>query len=310
MSPCQEEAVLRVVVGLGGNALLERGKALTHEVQKRRVIRAALSLAAVGRDHELVVTHGNGPQVGLLALQDRALSGTGHFPLDVLSAETEGMIGYMLSQELGNELPGRRVASLLTQVEVDPGDPAFSAPSKPVGPVYTPGQAEALAKATGWAMAPDGDGWRRVVPSPDPRRILEIETIRLLVEAGTIVICAGGGGIPIVFDPWGRAHGVEAVVDKDRSAALIAEQLHAEALLLLTDVPAVFSAWGTPEARPLGEVTPAEIMDLDLPVGSMGPKAWAAARFVERTGGVAAIGALEDAAAVLRGEAGTRVAAA
>lgn len=299
---------MRVVVGLGGNALLERGEALTHEVQKRRVMRAALSLAPVGRDHELVVIHGNGPQVGLLALQDRALPEAGHFPLDVLSAETEGMIGYLLAQELGNELPGRRVASILTQVEVDPSDPAFADPSKPVGPLYTSGQADALAKATGWTLAPDGDGYRRVVPSPEPRRILEIDTVRLLVEAGTIVICAGGGGIPIVFDPWGRAHGIEAVVDKDRSAALVAEQLHADALLLLTDVPAIYAAWGTPEARALDEVTPAEIIDLDLPVGSMGAKAGAAARFVERTGGVAAIGALSDAAAVLRGEAGTRVA--
>jgi carbamate kinase len=300
-------ASLRVVVGLGGNALLERGEPLTHEAQRRHVMRAALSLAAVGRDHQLVVTHGNGPQVGLLALQDRAMPEAGDFPLDVLGAETEGMIGYMLAQEIGNELPGSRVVSILTQVEVDREDPAFARPSKPVGPSYGRRQAEGLAKATGWSMAPDGDGFRRVVPSPEPLRILEIETLRLLVEAGTVVICAGGGGIPVVFDPWGRAHGVEAVVDKDHSAALVAEQLEADALILLTDVSAVFSGWGTPESRPLHEVTAEEVAGLDLPAGSMGPKAEAAARFVERTGGFAAIGALEDAAAVLRGQAGTRV---
>jgi len=295
------------VVGLGGNALLERGEPLTHETQRRHVKRAAVALAAVGRDHHLVVTHGNGPQVGLLATQDQAMPEIGHFPLDVIVAETEGMIGYMLSQELGNALPGSRVASILTQVEVDPEDQAFAAPSKPVGPVYTRAQSEALARATGWSVARDGDGYRRVVPSPEPLRILEIDTLRLLVETGTVVICAGGGGIPIVFDPWGRAQGVEAVIDKDRSAALVAEQLGADALLLLTDVPAVFSDWGTPEALPLAEIDAGTAVGLGLPSGSMGPKVEAAARFVERTGGFSAIGALDDAAAVLRGEAGTRV---
>lgn len=298
---------MRVVVGLGGNALLKRGETLTHEAQRRNVMRAAAALAPLAREHELVVTHGNGPQVGLLAIQDLAVPGSGGFTLDVLGAQTEGMIGYLLAQELRNELPGARVATLLTQVEVDATDPAFRHPTKPVGPFYSRAQAEALAKARGWSVAADGDGFRRVVPSPWPLRVLEIDTLRLLVDAGTVVVCAGGGGIPVVFDPFGRVHGVEAVIDKDRSTALVAEQLDADALLLLTDASGVFVGWGTPSARRLGRVTPAELLALALPEGSMGPKAEAAAGFVERTGGVAAIGALEDAVGILRGEAGTRV---
>ena len=234
---------MRVVVGLGGNALLRRGEPLTHEAQHRNVIGAVAALREVANEHQIVVTHGNGPQVGLLAIQDEAMPGAGDFPLDVLSAETEGMIGYMLAQELRNQLPDRRVASILTQVEVDADDPAFTRPVKPVGPVYPRDQAEKLVGARGWRIAPDGSGFRRVVPSPAPLRLLEIDTLRLLVDAGTIVVCAGGGGIPVVFDGWGRVHGVEAVVDKDRAAALLAEELEADALLLLTDVEGVMEGW-------------------------------------------------------------------
>jgi carbamate kinase len=298
---------VRIVIGLGGNALLPRGAPLTHEVQRRNVAKAARSLAAVAREHQVVVTHGNGPQVGLLALQDQATPGLGGFSLDVLGAETEGMIGYLLAQEIRNHLPDTPVASILTQVEVDPADPAFRHPTKPVGPTYTKAEAEALAAAKGWAMAPDGAAFRRVVPSPKPLRVLEIDTLELLVAAGTLVICAGGGGIPVVFDPWGRVHGVDAVIDKDHSAALVARELGAEMLLLLTDVPCVYAGWGTPSQRPLTRVTSAELRALALAEGSMGPKAAAAAEFVEGTGGVSAIGALEDAAAIVRGEAGTRV---
>jgi carbamate kinase len=299
---------LRVVVGLGGNALLKRGEPLTQDAQRANIARAALALAAVAREHELVVTHGNGPQVGLLALQDQAVPELGNFTLDVLSAETEGMIGYLLARELRSELPQARIATLLTQVEVDPEDAAFRHPSKPVGPVYTRKQADALARAKGWSVAPDGDGYRRVVPSPRPLRLLEVDTLRLLVDAGTIVICAGGGGIPVIFDPFGRVHGVDAVVDKDHSTALVAEALGADALLLLTDVDAVYTDWGTASARALAHATPEEVRALDLAEGSMAPKAEAAARFVERTNGFAAIGGLDDAAAILRGEAGTRIA--
>jgi carbamate kinase len=301
--------IVRIVIGLGGNALLPRGAPLTHEVQRGTIRRAAAALAQVARGHEIVVTHGNGPQVGLLAIQDQT-PGLGGFSLDVLGAETEGMIGYQLAQELRNELPGRSVVALLTQVEVHPEDPAFRHPTKPVGPVYPKTRADAVAKAKGWMMAPEGDGFRRVVASPRPLRVLEIDALRLLVEAGTLVVCAGGGGIPVVFDRSGCLHGVDAVVDKDRSAVLVATELEADMLLLLTDVPAVYAGWGTPSQRALGSVTTAELRRLareEWAIGSMGPKAEAAADFVERTGGSAAIGALDQAAAIVRGEAGTGV---
>jgi carbamate kinase len=298
---------LRVVAGLGGNALLQRGEPLTQDAQRHNVSRAAAALAAVARDHELVVTHGNGPQVGLLALQDTAVPGLGGFTLDVLSAETAGMIGYLLARELRGELPDRQVVSLLTQVEVDREDPAFRHPHKPVGPSYTREQAQALARAQGWSVGRGSDGYRRVVSSPRPLRVLEIDAVRLLLEAGMIVICAGGGGIPVTVDPFGRVHGVDAVVDKDPSTALVAEAVGADALLLLTDVEGLLERFGTPRARVVRQITPAELRSLDLPEGSMGPKAEAAASFVERTGGFAAIGSLTDASAMLRAEAGTRV---
>jgi carbamate kinase len=255
----------------------------------------------------VVVTHGNGPQVGLLALQSEAYREVEAYPLDVLGAESEGMIGYLLEQGLENELGGRPVATLLTQVVVDAGDPAFRRPSKPIGPLYDEATAERLRAERGWSVAPDGDGYRRAVPSPDPRSIVELATIRLLLEAGVLVVCVGGGGIPVVAGEEGRLAGVEAVVDKDLAAALLASDLEAEALLLLTDVPAVEAGWGTAEARALGEASPAELRGMDWEPGSMGPKIEAACRFAERRNGLAAIGALEDAAAILRGERGTRI---
>jgi len=264
-------------------------------------------LAALAGEHELIVTHGNGPQVGLLALQSEAYREVPAYPLDVLGAESEGMIGYLLEQGLDNELPGRDVCTLLTQVIVDARDRAFSRPTKPVGPVYDDTLAGRLADERGWAVARDGDGWRRVVPSPEPVRIVELGAIRLLVEAGVIVICVGGGGVPVVVNGDGVLRGVEAVVDKDLSGALLAQALDADALLLLTDVHALELGHGTPAARPLRRTTPDELRQLDLAAGSMGPKAEAAARFVEATGGLAAIGALEDAAAMLLEQAGTLV---
>lgn len=300
---------MRVVIALGGNALLRRGEPLEASVQRRNVAAAALALAPVARDHQVVITHGNGPQVGLLALQSEAYREVRPYPLDVLGAESEGMIGYLIEEELRNALPDREVATLLTQVIVDATDPAFAAPAKPIGPVYPEAVARRLAAERGWTVGPDGRHWRRLVPSPEPRRIIELPAIRLLVEAGVIVICAGGGGVPVVQDAGGGLRGVEAVIDKDLAAALLATTLGVEALLLLTDVDAVYAGWGTPEARAIHRASPACLRQMTFAPGSMGPKIEAACRFVATGGHFAAIGALEDAAAVLEGKAGTRIAA-
>ena len=297
----------RVVVALGGNALLTRGEVAEVAVQRRNVIAAVKAIAEVARTRDVVVTHGNGPQIGLLALQSEAYRPVSPYPLDVLGAESEGMVGYLLDQGLGNELGGRPVATLLTQVAVDAEDPAFTQPTKPIGPVYDRETAEHLRTERGWSIAPDGDAYRRVVASPEPRAIVELETIRLLVEASVLVVCVGGGGIPVLVDEEGRLRGVEAVIDKDLAAALLARDLGADALLLLTDVAAVYSGWGTARGRPLTEATTSELRELEWDPGSMGPKIKAACRFAEATGGFVGIGALGDAAAILRGEAGTRV---
>jgi carbamate kinase len=298
---------MRVVAALGGNALLRRGEPADAETQRRNIGAAARSIAALAALHDLVVTHGNGPQVGLLALQAEAYREVRSYPLDVLDAESEGMIGYLLEQGLRNELPKRDFATLLTQVVVDPGDPAFEHPTKPVGPAYDEPEARVLSDERGWTVAPDGDHWRRVVPSPEPRRIVGLGAIRTLADAGLVVICVGGGGIPVVEGPGGAIHGAEAVIDKDLAATLLACELGADALLLLTDVAGVELDHGTPAARTLRAASPAELRELALPAGSMGPKAEAAARFVEAGGRVAAICALEDAAAALAGKAGTLV---
>ncbi|AOS78001.1 MULTISPECIES: carbamate kinase [Hydrogenophaga] len=301
----------RVVVALGGNALLRRGEPVSAATQRDNIRRAAKSLAQLmDEGHQLVITHGNGPQVGLLALQGEAAGKSG-FPLDVLGAETEGMIGYVLQQELDNAHPApARFATLLTQVEVDPHDAAFGAPAKPVGPVYSEAQARTLKQQRGWAVARDGKAWRRVVASPQPLRILEIEVIRLLVEQGVTVICAGGGGIPVVRRADGTHIGVEAVIDKDHASGLLAAELGADAFLMLTDVPAVFADWGQPGQRALGNVTQQDLAAMDFAAGSMGPKVRAACDFVNRTGALAGIGALDDASAILARRAGTRVVAA
>jgi carbamate kinase len=297
-----------VVVALGGNALLRRGDPPDVARQRANVEVATEALAGVAAGRRLVVTHGNGPQVGLLALQSEASPAPS--PLDVLGAETEGMIGYMIAQALGNRLAGRPVASLLTQVLVDPDDPAFLAPTKPIGPVYAETEARRLAAERGWAVAPDGDGFRRVVPSPEPLDVVELGTIRLLLDAGVTVVCAGGGGIPVVADPAGRLHGVEAVIDKDLSAALLARRLEADTLAMLTDVEAVMQGWGAPGATPIATADPGAMRALRFAPGSRGPKVEAACRFVEAGGGTAAIGSLKDAAAVVEGTSGTRVTAA
>ncbi len=300
---------MRVVAALGGNALLRRGEPLDPALQRQNVRRAVVALAPVADRCELVVTHGNGPQVGLLALQSAALPGA-PTPLDVLGAESEGMIGYVLEQELRNALPGRDVATLLTQIVVEADDPAFGHPTKPIGPVYTQDEARTLAERRGWTVAPDGAGWRRVVASPEPRLVVELGTIALLVDAGVLVVCGGGGGIPVVAGADGALHGVEAVIDKDLAAERLAEGLAADVLVLLTDVPAVERAHGTADATPLGATTPAVLRAERFAPGSMAPKVEAACRFVERgEGRRAAIGALEDAVALVAGETGTQVTA-
>jgi carbamate kinase len=297
---------VRVVVALGGNALTRRGEPVETGRQRCRLRVAVAALAGIARRHELVVTHGNGPQVGLLALQAEAHDPRHPVPLDVLGAESEGMIGYLLEQELRNALPDRNVATVLTQVVVDAADPAFARPSKPIGPGWSRERAERLARERGWSVAPDGDAWRRVVASPEPRQILELTAIRLLLEARVLVVCAGGGGIPVVASASGALHGVEAVVDKDLASALLARELGADALLLLTDVDAVYADWpGT--ARPFGATCPRELRAQAFAAGSMGPKVEAACRFAEAGAGLAAIGSLEQAEAILDGASGTRV---
>jgi carbamate kinase len=297
-----------VVAAVGGNALLQRGQPLTAEAQRANVRTAAQALARIVRaGHQLIVTHGNGPQVGLLALQGAAYKPDEAYPLDVLGAETEGMIGYLIEQELENALGhDHAVATLLTQVVVDAQDPAFSAPTKFVGPVYSRDEAQTRAKAAGWTIAQDGDYWRRTVPSPKPVEIPDLRVIRLLLDQGVIVICAGGGGIPVLRRADDSMIGVEAVIDKDAASALLAGDIGADALLLLTDVDAVYEGFGTDAAKPLRDLTPDQGRALDMPKGSMGPKLQAACDFADR-GGIAGIGRLADALELLSGTAGTRV---
>ncbi|HZE05561.1 MAG TPA: carbamate kinase, partial [Solirubrobacteraceae bacterium] len=263
---------MRVVIALGGNALLRRGQPVDAATQRANVATAVTAIAEVARHHQVVVTHGNGPQVGLLALQSEALRDATPYPLDVLGAESEGMIGYLLEQQLINALDGQPVATLLTQVTVDADDQAFRSPTKPIGPVYDRRTAQRLAAERGWSIAPDGDHFRRVVPSPEPRSIIELAAVELLVSSGVLVVCVGGGGIPVVLDQHERLHGIEAVIDKDLSAALLATQLDADALLMLTDVPNVEAGWRTPQARPLTHVTTDALRTLTFAAGSMAPK--------------------------------------
>jgi carbamate kinase len=298
---------VKIVIALGGNALLMRGEPPEAQVQRANIAHAAEAIAPLARKHTVVVTHGNGPQVGLLALQSEAYGAVRPYPLDILGAESEGLIGYLIELELENRLPKRQVATLLTQIEVSLNDPAFKHPSKPIGPAYSEQDAKRLAQERGWSVAPDGRHWRRVVPSPEPIRIRELATIRLLVAAGAVVVCAGGGGIPVVTSPSGIVSGVEAVIEKDLTAALLAHLLGAEALLLLTDVDAVYFNWGGAQPLPVHEILPEELRKHDFAAGSMKPKVEAACRFVEAGGKVAGIGRLEDAVSILEGFRGTIV---
>ena len=300
---------MRIVVALGGNALLKRGERMTIEAQRTNVRIAAVALADLARDHQIIIAHGNGPQVGLLALQSASYAPELPTPLDVLGAETEGMIGYLIEQELMNAMPpGTRIATLLSRVEVDVNDPAFTSPTKPIGPVYTAEEAKIVRAEHLWSMVSESTGGlRRVVPSPAPLAILGLDAIRLLVDAQITVICAGGGGIPVVRGETGKMEGVEAVIDKDRTSALLAQMLAADALLMLTDVAGVFRDFGTPDQALIAHITPPELDQMVFEAGSMGPKIAAACAFVRAGGALAGIGRLSDARAIFEGRAGTRV---
>ncbi|WP_163281653.1 carbamate kinase [Enterobacter cloacae] len=295
-----------LVVALGGNALLKRGEPLEAEIQRQNIEQAARTIAGLTAQWRVVLVHGNGPQVGLLALQNNAYDKVAPYPLDVLGAESQGMIGYMLQQALKNSLPQREVSVLLTQVEVDADDPAFSNPTKYIGPVYSEAQAKTLQAEKGWVFRADGSYFRRVVPSPQPKRIVESDAIAALIQRDHLVICNGGGGVPVVENANGY-HGIEAVIDKDLSAALLARQIEADALLILTDADAVYLDWGKPTQRPLAQVTPELLKGMAFDAGSMGPKVAACREFVEACNGIAGIGALADGAEILAGEKGTLI---
>ncbi|MFD9947506.1 carbamate kinase [Nonomuraea sp. NPDC059023] len=297
---------MRVIVALGGNALLKRGDRPDADTQIANVNIAVKTLAKLAEEHELIITHGNGPQVGMLALESAAdTSLTRAYSFDTLGAETQGMIGYWMLQALQNALPGRQVMALVTQTLVSAVDPAFDNPTKFVGQVYEQAEAEKLARENGWVVRQDGPYWRRVVPSPAPQRVVETRLIRKAVRDGVVVVCAGGGGIPVVRDAQGRLSGVEAVIDKDLTASMLAEALDCDAFLILTDVPRVMKDFGTPQQSEIGHTTPYELRSIDFPAGSMGPKVEAVCRFVETTGDMAAIGKLDQAVEILKGKAGT-----
>ncbi|GGS86652.1 carbamate kinase [Nonomuraea spiralis] len=299
---------MRVIVALGGNAVLKRGQKPDADVQRDNIATAVRTLAQLADKHELVITHGNGPQVGMLALESAADPSLSRpYPFDTLGAQTQGMIGYWMQQALQNALPGRQVLAMVTQTLVTAVDPAFADPTKFVGQVYEEDEARKLAAEYGWTVKPDGQYWRRVVPSPTPQRIVETRLIRKMIREGVVVICAGGGGIPVVRDERGRLTGVEAVIDKDLTASMLAEALECDAFLILTDVPRVMRDFGAPGQTEIAHTTPHELRGLSFPAGSMGPKVDAVCRFVETTGDMAAIGSLDDAEDILTGSAGTIV---
>ncbi|WP_053748703.1 carbamate kinase [Streptomyces sp. MMG1533] len=300
---------MRIVIALGGNALLRRGDCPDAAVQQANIDRVATAVAGLALEHEIVITHGNEPQIGLLAMESAADPVlTAPYPLDLLGAQTEGLIGSLLVRTLHDTLPGRKIAALVTHTLVRADDPAFTRPTKRVGPVYPRDVARALARRRGWHIAKDATGWRQVVASPAPEAIVETETIHDLLTCGALVICAGGGGVPVIADSdTGALHGVDAVIDKDLTAALLAEELKADFLLILTDVPNVYTDYGTPDQHPVLDATPDDLRRGGFPDGTMGPKTEAAARFVERTGGLAAIGSLDAAYEILHGRSGTLV---
>lgn len=299
---------MKIVIALGGNALLKRGEPMTAENQRENVKTACAQIARVYDGNQLIITHGNGPQVGLLALQNNAYKEVPMYPLDVLGAETAGMIGYMIQQELSNTVPGSAsIATVLTQIQVDPKDPAFQKPSKPVGPVYSKEEADKIAAEKGWTMAPDNDKYRRVVASPKPVNIFGLEPLKTLIDNKYIVVCGGGGGIPTWVDDEGKQHGAEAVIDKDLATALLATLIDADLFVIATDVDGAYLDWGKPEQKRIALAAPDAALAFGFASGSMGPKIEAAANFAKATGKDAVIGALADIEQIVAGKAGTRI---
>lgn len=299
---------MKIVIALGGNALLKRGEPMTADNQRANVKTACEQIARVYDGNQLIITHGNGPQVGLLALQNNAYKEVPMYPLDVLGAETVGMIGYMIQQELSNAVPrSASIATVLTQIQVDPNDPAFAKPSKPVGPVYTKTEADKIAAEKGWIMAPDNDKYRRVVASPKPVNIFGLEPLKTLIDNKYIVVCGGGGGIPTWVDDKGKQHGAEAVIDKDLATALLATLIDADLFVIATDVDGAYLDWGKPEQKRIALAAPDAALAFGFASGSMGPKIEAAANFAKATGKDAVIGALADIEQIVAGKAGTRI---
>ena len=299
---------MKIVIALGGNALLKRGEPMTAENQRENVKTACAQIARVYDGNQLIITHGNGPQVGLLALQNNAYKEVPMYPLDVLGAETAGMIGYMIQQELSNTVPdSASIATMLTQIQVDPKDPAFQKPSKPVGPVYSKEEADKIAAEKGWTMAPDNDKYRRVVASPKPVNIFGLEPLKTLIDNKYIVVCGGGGGIPTWVDDKGKQHGAEAVIDKDLATALLATLIDADLFVIATDVDGAYLDWGKPEQKRIALAAPDAALAFGFASGSMGPKIEAAANFAKATGKDAVIGALADIEQIVAGKAGTRI---
>ena len=299
---------MKIVIALGGNALLKRGEPMTAENQRENVKTACAQIARVYDGNQLIITHGNGPQVGLLALQNNAYKEVPMYPLDVLGAETAGMIGYMIQQELSNTVPSSAsIATVLTQIQVDPKDPAFQKPSKPVGPVYSKEEADKIAAEKGWTMAPDNDKYRRVVASPKPVNIFGLEPLKTLIDHKYIVVCGGGGGIPTWVDDNGKQHGAEAVIDKDLATALLATLIDADLFVIATDVDGAYLDWGKPEQKRIALAAPDAALAFGFASGSMGPKIEAAANFAKATGKDAVIGALADIEQIVAGKAGTRI---
>lgn len=299
---------MRILIALGGNALLRRGEAMAYETELANVRKASRQILSLCRTHEVIITHGNGPQVGLIALQQEAFKEVAPYPLDAMGAQSIGLIGYMIQKELTGLLGAdSKIISVLTQTEVWPDDPAFAHPSKPVGPVYDKAAADQLIKTHGWVMAKDNHHYRRVVASPDPKRILGLSALKTLVESGHLVICCGGGGIPVYFDANGALIGAEAVIDKDLSSSLLASSLCADLFVIATDVKGIYLNWAQTEQKLIKQTSPSFLRKEHFAAGSMGPKVEAVCRFVEKTGKRAVIGSLEEINNLTAGLSGTRI---